>query len=112
MGVELALARTAALELLRLADIVLEPIVVVGDNVNALKWAYVDAITPGNKHVRTSYHWIKEHVQDGHVSIRDCPSLINISDFLTKNMQGPNARQMIEAAPSYSEQPQPLDALK
>ena len=43
-------------ELLRLADIVSEPIVVVGDNINALKWASVDAITPGNKHVCTSYH--------------------------------------------------------
>jgi hypothetical protein len=99
-------------ELLRLADIVSEPIVVVGDNINALKWASVDAITPGNKHVRTSYHWIKEHVRDGHVSIRDCPSQINISDFLTKNMQGPHARQMIEAASGYAEQPQPPSALK
>ena len=99
-------------ELLRLADIVSEPIVVVSDNINALKWASVDAITPGNKHVRTSYHWIKEHVRDGHVSIRDCTSLINISDFLTKNMQGPHAQQMIEAASGYSEQPRPPDALK
>ena len=99
-------------ELLRLADIVTDPIVVVGDNINALKWASVDPIAPGNKHVRTSYHWIKEHVRDGHVSIRDCPSQINISDFLTKNMQGPHARQMIEAASSYAEQPQPPDALK
>ena len=43
-------------EQLQIAPIVTTPTVVVGDNINALKWASIDAITPGNKHVRTAYH--------------------------------------------------------
>jgi hypothetical protein len=30
--------------------------VVIGDNITALKWASVDAVTPGNAHIRTAYH--------------------------------------------------------
>ena len=85
---------------------------VIGDNINALKWASVDAITPGNKHVRTAYHWVKEHVRDGHICIRDAPSVMNLSDFLTKNMARPHARQLIDAASRYSEQPPIPDKLK
>ena len=95
-----------------IASIVVDPIVVIGDNINALKWASVDAITPGNKHVRTAYHWVKEHVRDGHICIRDAPSVMNLSDFLTKNMAGPHARQLIDAASGYSEQPPIPDKLK
>ena len=84
----------------------------MGDNINALKWASVDAITPGNKHVRTAYHWIKEHVRDSDVCIRDCVSALNLADFLTKNLAGPHARQLFDAASGYSDQPPVPDKLK
>ena len=95
-----------------IASIVADPIVVIGDNINALKWASVDAITPGNKHVRTAYHWVKEHVRDGHICIRDAPSVMNLSDFLTKNMARLHAQQLIDAASGYLEQPPIPDKLK
>eukprot|EP01052_Picozoa_sp_SAG31_P006791 SAG31_NODE_316_length_17841_cov_33.716154_11_plen_250_part_00 len=94
------------------ADVVSEPIIVIGDNINALKWASVDAVTPGNKHVRTAYHWIKEHVRDGHVCIRDCESAMNLADFLTKISAGPHARQLFDASSGYSGQPTIPDKLK
>ena len=37
---------------------------------------------------------------------------MNLSDFLTKNMAGPHARQLIDAASRYSEQPPIPDKLK
>eukprot|EP01052_Picozoa_sp_SAG31_P023276 SAG31_NODE_1910_length_6945_cov_45.108384_6_plen_153_part_00 len=92
-------------EQLNIADIVTDPIVVIGDNINALKWISVDAVTPGNKYVRTAYHWTKEHVRDRHVCIRDCPSNMNLSDFLTKIMAGPHARQLFDGASGYADQP-------
>ena len=87
------------------SSIVDKPIVVVGDNINALKWASVDAITPGNKHVRTAYHWVKEHIRDRHIDVRDGPSATNLADFLTKISVGPHARQLMRAASGYNEQP-------
>ena len=74
-------------DLLHIAEIVCQPSIVIGDNINALKWASVDAITPGNKHVRIAYHWIKEHVRDDDVCLRDGPSATNLADFLTKKVE-------------------------
>ena len=93
------------IDLLHIAAIVDEPSIVVGDNINALKWASVDAITPGNKHVRTAYHWVKEHVRDDDVCLRDGPSATNLADFLTKNLQGPAVREMYAASSGYASHP-------
>jgi hypothetical protein len=44
------------LDAIGVADLVREATVVIGDNITALKWAFVDAVTPGNAHIRASYH--------------------------------------------------------
>ena len=46
------------------AEIVARPSVLIGDNITAKKRATIDTVTPGNKHIRIAYHWIKEHVRD------------------------------------------------
>ena len=71
--------------MLRLADIVGEQTIMIGDNINTLKWASTDAITPGNKHVWTACHLIKEHVCDGDIDLCDGPSALNLADFLAKS---------------------------
>ena len=76
-----------------------------GDNINALKWASTEAVTPGNKHVRTAYHWIKEHIRDGDIDLRDGPSAMNLADFLTKNLAGPSIRMASDAASGYADAP-------
>ena len=92
-------------DMLRLTDLVRDSTIVVGDNINALKWASTDAVTPGNKHVRTAYHWIKEHVRDGDIDLRDGPSAMNLADFLTKNLAGPPLRMASDAASGYADTP-------
>ena len=76
------------LDVLRLADIVGDQTIMIGDNINALKWAPTDAVTLGNKHVRTAYHWIKEHVRDGDIDLRDGPSALNLADFTPRIWPG------------------------
>eukprot|EP01052_Picozoa_sp_SAG31_P041293 SAG31_NODE_6221_length_2113_cov_13.879841_1_plen_588_part_10 len=45
------------------AEFVKAATIVIGDNITALKWASVDAVTPNNKHIRTIYHWLREHIR-------------------------------------------------
>ena len=66
---------------------------------------FSDAVTPGNKHVRTAYHWIKEHVRDGDIDLRDGPSALNLADFLTKNLARPPIQSTSDAASSYIDAP-------
>jgi hypothetical protein len=37
---------------------------VIGDNITALKWASVDAVTPGDVPIVAAYNWLKEHIRD------------------------------------------------
>eukprot|EP01052_Picozoa_sp_SAG31_P036152 SAG31_NODE_4470_length_3205_cov_70.394915_4_plen_113_part_00 len=71
--------------------------VVIGDNITALKWASVDAVTPKNKHIRTIYHWLREHIRDGSIDLRDCPTQDNLADCLTKPIVGPPAQRISDA---------------
>ena len=44
------------LDKIGVAELVRDATVVVGDNITALKWAFVDAVTPSNAHIRAAYH--------------------------------------------------------
>jgi hypothetical protein len=79
--------------------------VVIGDNITALKWASVDAVTPSNAHIRASYHWLKDSLRDGFIDLRDIQSVLNLADFLTKVVMGPQTRLASDAASGYSSPP-------
>ena len=85
--------------------IVSELSLLIGDNTTAKKWASIDTVTPGNKHIRIAYHWIKEHVRDQDIDLRDTPSNLNLADFLTKNQNGPAIRASVDSASGYAELP-------
>ena len=87
------------------SSIVSAPSLLIGDNITAKKWASVDTVTPGNKHIRIAYHWIKEHVRDQDIDLRDTPSKLNLADFLTKNLNGPAIRAFADSASGYAELP-------
>jgi hypothetical protein len=70
-------------------------------NITALKWASVDAVTPGNAHIRASYHWLKDTLRDGFIDLRDIQSVLNLADFLTKVVMGPQHRLASDAASRY-----------
>ena len=88
-----------------ISSIVSAPSLLIGDNITAKKWASVDTVTLGNKHIRIAYHWIKEHVRDQDIDLRDTPSKLNLADFLTKNLNGPAIRAFADLASGYAELP-------
>jgi hypothetical protein len=88
-----------------LASIVDAPTIVIGDNITALKWASEDAVTPGNAHIRVSYHWIKDTIRGGDIDLRDISSALNLADFLTKTVLGLAMRTVSDAASGYTKPP-------
>eukprot|EP01052_Picozoa_sp_SAG31_P055758 SAG31_NODE_15577_length_748_cov_0.926040_1_plen_233_part_01 len=66
---------------------------------------WVITIPTRSKRFRTAYHWIKEHVRDDDVCLRDGHSATNLADFLTKNLQGPAVREMYATSSGYVSHP-------
>jgi hypothetical protein len=94
------------------ATIVHDATVVIGDNNTALKWASVDAVTPGNAHIRAAYTWLKDTLRDGYIDLRNIASPLNLADFLTKVVMGPAMRSSSDAASGYTSPPAIPLALK
>ena len=89
------------IDVVGLASIIEDLTIVIGDNITALKWASEDAVTPGNAHIRASYHLIKDTIRDGDIDLRDIPSINSLADFLTKIVLGPAMRAASDAASGY-----------
>ena len=93
------------IDIVGMASIIEAPTIVVGDNITALKWAPEDAVTPGNAHIRASYHWITDTIRGGDIDLRDIASVLNLADFLTKIVLGPAMRQASDATSGYARPP-------
>ena len=91
----------AILDNIGVAVLVHDATVVIGDNITALKWASVDVVTPCNAHIRVAYHWLKDTLRDGYIDLRDIASPLNLADFLTKVVMGPQHRLASDAASRY-----------
>ena len=87
------------------AIIVESPTIVIGGNITALKWASVDAVTPGNAQIRAAYHWLKDTIRELEIDLRDIPSALNLADFLTKVVMGLAMRSSSYAASGYTKPP-------
>ena len=63
-----------------------KPVVMLGDNDQATRWATHGMITTANKSVRMNYHWVQEAVQDGIVDMRRVATDDNTADVFTKTL--------------------------
>ena len=54
------------------------------DNQSCIKMATGNKFTPRTKHIALKYHHFKTHVKDGRVSIKYCPTHLQLADILTK----------------------------
>ena len=63
-----------------------KPIVMLGDNDQATRWAVHGMVTTANKSIRMNYHWVQEAVRDGFVDMRRVPTDDNTSDVFTKTL--------------------------
>jgi hypothetical protein len=62
------------------------PTLIHADNTQANNLCIDDIVTQGNMYFRTGYHYNKEAVEDGYVSIQYCRSEDNVSDSMTKGL--------------------------
>ena len=90
---------------IRVAAIVHDATVIIGDNITSLKWASVDTVTPCNAHIRAAYQCLNDTLRDGYINIRDVASPLNLADFLTKVVLGPAMRSSSDAASKYTSPP-------
>ena len=44
---------------------------------------------------------VREHIRDGSIDLRDCPTQDNMADFLTKPIIGPPAQRVSDAVSGY-----------
>jgi site-specific DNA-cytosine methylase len=72
------------------------------DNLQANNLCIDDIVTQGNMYFRTGYHYNKEAVEDGYVSIQYCRSEDNVSDSMTKAL-GSNKIRAVDGLLSGSE---------
>ena len=72
------------MEELGLSNYCSEPTKVYADNKRANNLCSEDLVTAGNMYFRTGYHYNKEAVRDGFVSVHYVPTDENIADATTK----------------------------
>ena len=61
-----------------------KPIEAFGDNVQANRLASENIITPGNQYIAHQYHFNKEKVEEGLISIHWVDTNLNLADIYTK----------------------------
>ena len=98
MGITAAVKRVVWLrqllsELMVTPEIIENPTVVFGDNTQANRLCLEHFISPGNQYIYQTYHFNKEAVALGFVSIRWLQTKLNVADLFTK----PVSRQVLES---------------
>ena len=68
------------------------PTLVWADNKQANTLTSEDLVTQGNMYFRSSYHYCKEAVRDGYVTVKYIDTAFNISDSLTKALASNKSR--------------------
>jgi hypothetical protein len=64
------------------------PIEINVDNVGAIYLAKNASATTRTKHIDIQYHFIREHIDNGNISIKFVRSEDNTADIMTKNLSG------------------------
>jgi hypothetical protein len=59
-----------------------------GDNKSAIAMAVNNSAHAGSRHIRLRYHFIREQVEDGSVSLQWVPTARQLADVLTKPLHG------------------------
>jgi hypothetical protein len=59
-----------------------------GDNKSAIVKAVNNSAQPGSRHIRLRYHFIREQVEDGSLTLQWVPTGRQLADVLTKPLHG------------------------
>ena len=82
-----------------------KPVVMLGDNDQATRWATHGMITTANKSVRMNYHWVQEAVEDKIIDMRRVPTKDNTSDIFTKTLGAEDIERLRPGLTGYGPLP-------
>jgi hypothetical protein len=88
-----------------------KPVIMLGDNDQATRWATHGMVTTANKSVRMNYHWVQEAVRDGFVDMRRVPTADNTSDIFTKTLGETDIIRLRPGLTGYGPLPNIPDAM-
>jgi hypothetical protein len=67
-------------------DMITEPTIVYGDNIQANRLCKEHFVSTGNQHIFMPYHWNREVVRARMAAIHWVQTVYNISDMMSKNV--------------------------
>ena len=79
-----------------------QPTLALGDNIQSNRLCRDAFITLGNQYIAISYHYNKEQVNLGTVSVKWIPSTVNSADLMTKAVSRQVFDKLIGALTGYS----------
>jgi uncharacterized membrane protein YukC len=75
-------------------DMIREPTVVYGDNIQANRLCKEHFVTSGNQHILMPYHWNGEVIEAKMAAIHWVQTTHNISDLMSKNTNSAISKQL------------------
>ena len=66
------------------------------DNKGAIELGREPKFHARAKHIRISYHEVRDYVSKGEITLRYCPSAENAADLFTKGLPKPAHERMVE----------------
>lgn len=71
-----------------------EPTILQSDNMGAIHLTSKSIFHVRTKHVEIQYHWIREIINQGNVTIKHCPTQDMVADLLTKPLGKPQFQRL------------------
>jgi hypothetical protein len=81
--------------------VIQEPFNVYGDNVQANNLCKNHFISTGNQHIFMPYHWNRRAVSEGHATVKWVQTKLNISDIMTKPLDGATFQHLLSILSGY-----------
>jgi hypothetical protein len=80
-----------------------KPFVVYGDNIQANNLCKNHFVSTGNQHIFMPYHWNRRAVKEGHAIVKWVQTKFNISDIMTKPLDGTTFQHFLSILCGYGD---------
>ena len=95
-----------------LSKITQKPFVVYGDNIQANNLCKNHFVSTGNQHIFMPYHWNRRAVKEGHAVVKWVQTKFNISDVMTKPLEGHTFQTFLSILCGYGSIKEHLEMLE
>ena len=86
-----------------ISKLVEQPFVVYGDNIQANRLCKDHFVSTGNQHIFMPYHWNRRAVSEGHAVVKWVQTQFNISDIMTKALNGATFQRLLSTLCGYGD---------